>query len=52
MFLAEALRDGLVCGIQSELLQKALLSKSELTLEKALQISLGMDPTAKNAIDI
>ena len=36
-FLDEELRDRLVCGMQSESTQKVLLSKADLTLEKALE---------------
>ena len=42
-FLEEALRDRLVCGMQSEGTQKVLLTKATLTLEKALEISQGME---------
>ena len=42
-FLEEALRDRLVCGMQSEGTQKVLLTKANLTLEKALEISQGME---------
>ena len=42
-FLIEALRDRLVCGMQSESTQKVLLTKENLTLDKALEISQGME---------
>ena len=42
-FLQEALRDRLVCGMQSEGTQIVLLTKANLTLEKALEISQGME---------
>ena len=42
-FLEEALRDRLVCGMQSESIQKVLLTKASLTLEKALEIAQGME---------
>ena len=42
-FLGEALRDRLVCGMQSENTQKVLLTKANLTLDKALEISQGME---------
>ena len=41
-FLTEALRDRLVCGMQHENIQKVLLTKAKLDLDKALEISLGM----------
>ena len=45
-FLDEALRDRLVCGMQSESTQKVLLSKADLTLEKALEVAQGMEAAA------
>ena len=45
-FLAEALRDRLVCGLLSKDIQKALLMKADLTLEKALEISQDMEAAA------
>ena len=42
-FLGEALRDRLVCRMQSENTQKVLLTKANLTLDKALEISQGME---------
>jgi len=41
-FLEQALRDRLVCGLRNEAAQKHLLSKANLTLEKALEIAQGM----------
>ena len=37
------LHDRLVCGINHPGIQKRLLSESDFTLEKALEISLGME---------
>ena len=51
-FLAEALRDRLVCGLLSENIQKALLSKADLTLEKALEISQGMEAAAQKSKEL
>ena len=48
-FLAEALRDRLVCGLNSESIQKALLAKQDLTLESALETALCMEAAAKKA---
>ena len=42
-FLSEALRDRLVCGMASENTQKVLLTKANLTLEQAVEISQGME---------
>ena len=48
-FLEEALRDRLVCGMQSESIQKVLLTKANLTLERALEISQGMEAATLKA---
>ena len=51
-FLAEALRDRLVCGLLSDAIQKALLSKADLTLETAIEVAQGMEAAAKKAKDM
>ena len=38
-YLQTALRDQLVCGLNSEALQRKVLAEADLTLERALQIS-------------
>ena len=48
-FLTEALRDKLVCGMQSDNIQKVLLTKANLTLDKAVEISQGMEAAAKSS---
>ena len=45
-FLSEALRDKLVCGMHSESILKVLLTKANLTLEKAMEISQAMEAAA------
>ena len=45
-FLNDALRDRLVCGIHSENVQQVLLTKSNLTLTKVLEISQGKEAAA------
>ena len=45
-FLTQALRDKYVCGIQDTSIRKRLLVEDNLTLEKALKISQGLE-TAK-----
>ena len=40
-YLDQALRDRLVCGLRSEATQEHLLSKSDLTLKRALEIPIG-----------
>lgn len=42
-YLNDALRDRLVCGINSEAVQKKLLSDSELTFERACTIALSSE---------
>ncbi len=48
-FLTEALRDRLVCGLNIEAIQKALLAKKDLTLQSALDTALSMETVAKKA---
>ena len=50
--LPDLLRDRLVVGINDETIQKRLLSESTLNFQKAKDIAVGMDSTAKNARDI
>lgn len=51
-FLAEALRDRLVCGMSNESTQKVLLTKAKLTLEKAVEISHGMEAAAEKSKEL
>ena len=51
-FLTEALRDKLVCGMQSDNIQKVLLTKANLTLDKAVEISQGMEAAAKQSKEL
>ena len=51
-FLAEALRDRLVCGLLSENIQKVLLTKADLTLEKALETAQGMEAAAQKSQEL
>ena len=48
-YLDEALRDRFVCGLGSETTQKRLLTESELTFAKAVEIAHSMEAAAKNA---
>ena len=43
------LRDRLVCGIKDEHIQHCLLSEDKLTLQKAMEIALGLEAASKNA---
>jgi len=45
----EALRDQLVCGIQSEATQKRLLAEVNLTLERALEIAQASEAISRHA---
>ena len=50
--LNDALRDKLVCGLGNELIQKRLLSESDLSLAKASEIALAMEAAAKDALEL
>lgn len=47
-YLSEALSDRLACGLQSESTQKRLLSEANLSLSKAIEISLSTEAAEKN----
>lgn len=47
--LNDTLRDRLVCGLRGEGIQKRLLTETELTLEKAIDISTSMEMAAREA---
>ena len=47
-FFKEALRDKFVCGLQSTVIQKRLLSEADLTFDKALDHALAMELADKN----
>ena len=51
-YLDEALRDRLVCGLQSEAIQRRLLAEADLTLKKALEIAQGMEAANKQASEL
>ena len=51
-FLSEAPRDRLVCGLGSEAIQKSLLAKDDLTLEKVMEIALSMEAAAKRTKEL
>ncbi|PFX27500.1 Uncharacterized protein K02A2.6 [Stylophora pistillata] len=50
--LNDAIRDRLVCGLHSELIQKQLLSEPELTLAKATEIAFAMEAAAKDTLEL
>lgn len=47
--LDEALRDRFVCGLKSEATQKRLLTESDLTLAKAVEVAQNMEAAHNNA---
>uniref|UniRef100_A0A3B3R045 ribonuclease H n=1 Tax=Paramormyrops kingsleyae TaxID=1676925 RepID=A0A3B3R045_9TELE len=47
--LSDTICDRLVCGLRSEAIQKRLLTESNLTLQKAIEISTSMEMAAKEA---
>lgn len=47
--LNNTLRDRLVCGLRNEAAQKKLLTESDLTLDKAINISVTMEMASKEA---
>ena len=50
--LEDMLRDRLVCGINEEHIQKRLLSKPNLTLQRAVELSESLETAAKNAQEL
>ena len=51
-FLTEALRDKLICGMHSENIVKVLLTKANLTLDKAMEISQAMEAAATQSKEL
>ena len=51
-FLSDALQDKLVCGMHSENTQKVLLTKAKLILEKAVEISQGMEAATQQSKEL
>ena len=49
-FLNETLRDCLVCGLRSEAIQINLITEADLDLQKAIDLSVGMEVADKNAV--
>ena len=47
--LDEALRDRLVCGLRNGSIQKKLLTEADLTSARAVEFTVGMEVTEKNA---
>ena len=51
-YLEEALRDRLVCGLKSEVIQRRLLTEEGLTLKKAYETAVSMETAAKGASEL
>ena len=51
-YLEEALRDRLVCGLRSEGVQKQLLTYTDLTLAKAVEVAQSMEAAARDTQEI
>ena len=47
--LSDMLRDRIVCGINDQRIQRGLLAESDLTLTKAMELSLAMESADKDA---
>ena len=47
-FLDEMIRDRLVCGINSEMIQSRLLSEPELSLQKATEMAVALETAGRN----
>lgn len=47
--MSDTIRDRLVCGMRSEAIQKRLLTESNLTLQRAIEVSTSMEMANKDA---
>ena len=47
-YFEEALRDRFVCGLRNEAMQRRLLSETDLTLTRAMELALGMETAEHN----
>ena len=47
-FLEEMIRDRLVCGVNSDSIQRRLLAEAELTLKQAIDLSVAMETAGQN----
>ena len=50
--LNDTLRDKLVCGLTSESIQKCLLSESELSFRRAVELAIGLETAAKDSVEL
>ena len=51
-FLQDVIRDRLVCGLKNDHIQKRLLSEDKRTFEKALNLSVAMETSAKDTQEL
>ena len=51
-YLNEALRDRLVCGLRSEVIQRRLLSEKDLILQSAYDIAHGLETASQRASEL
>ena len=51
-YLNEALRDRFVCGLRDEAIQRKLLSETDLTLSRALELARGLEVASKQAKEL
>ncbi|XP_060077413.1 uncharacterized protein K02A2.6-like [Ylistrum balloti] len=50
--LNDALRDRLVCGLKAEHIQKKLLTESDLTYQKALEVAIVVETATRDAVEL
>ena len=50
--LEDMLRDRLVCGVNSEAIQRKLLSESTLTFQKALEVAIGLEAADRDVREL
>ena len=50
--LDNMLRDRVVCGINEAAIQRCLLAEPRLTLQKAMELALGMESAAQNSKEL
>lgn len=50
--LDDMIRDRLVCGINDDRIQRRLLSESDLTLQRAVELATAMETAAKDVLEL
>ena len=51
-FLDQALQDRFVCGLLSDSIQRCLLTESDLSFTRAVEIAQGMEAAAKDTLQL